>query len=47
MCPADYSDGSQLHLALSKMVEKISDNIKSDLEQAKTKGLIKSPEHLN
>ncbi len=47
MCPADYSDGSQLHLALSKMVEKISNNINSDLEQAKSKGLIKSPEHLN
>ena len=47
MCPADYSEDSQLYLSLSKMVEKISENITSDIENSKSKGLIKSPEHLN
>tara|TARA_Y100001970_G_scaffold141265_1_gene173900 strand:+ start:1827 stop:2729 length:903 start_codon:yes stop_codon:yes gene_type:complete len=47
MCPADYSEDSQLYLSLSKMIEKISDNINSDIENSKSKGLIKSPEHLN
>ena len=37
----------QLYLSLSKMVEKISENITSDIENSKSKGLIKSPEHLN
>jgi hypothetical protein len=47
MCPADYSIGSQLHLALSKMIENISENISNDIEFAKTQGLIESPKHLN
>ena len=47
MCPADYSKGSQLYLALFKMAENISDNITKNLNELKNQGTIQSPKHIN
>ena len=47
MCPADYSKGSQLYLALFKMVENISDKITENLTDLKNQGVIQSPKHIN
>ena len=47
MCPADYSKGSQLYLALFKMVENISDKITKNLTDLKNQGAIQSPKHIN
>ena len=47
MCPADYSKGSQLYLALFKMVENISDKITENLKELKNQGAIQSPKHIN
>lgn len=45
MCPADYTTGSHLHLALVHMVRGVANGIASRLNQAARDGVIPAPRH--